>query len=482
MKRNLGVVITLSLLALCGCRTTEEVMRDYNSEFSRGEYRRGANETAELAAEGGNDALLWHLLAGSAYRLAGDDAREAAFRELEAADLAFGDNDMKGVFARGASSSWAMMVNDTVFDYDGGGLERIFSCLYKAIDFLDRGQPSQARIDLNRAGQYQERWLYDRRKEIEEARKRFDDDARSYVNSQRTKGTSSSSNSALVNSAISDGALRNQFIEHCGFDPMQDGDVEKIASAKAYINPYAMHVEGVFRWLNGDSDRNELRDAAKYLPRSPMAKRDAAERRGGRRPRDQVWVYIEDGLCPERHEWRYNLPLFFVPGARDYLPYMSMAFPTLHPRDVASDYWRVDGQTPETICDVDALVKTEYDIYMKGAVTREITRTVIRAGMEIALGILAEQHKKQDDYWAYKLGQIAVAVWAASCTKADTRSWISLPKRVMAIRISRPPSGVVTISASQETINVELPPGNSMVFLRKPGRFAPTVVKKFTTK
>ena len=480
MKRILGIGVVGVLFALCGCRTTEEILRDYNSEFQRGIYQRGASETSELAASGGGDELLWHLLAGSAYRLSGE--HEQAFRHMEAADHCYGANDTKGVFSRGASSSWAMMVNDTVFAYDGGGVDRVFTCLYKAIDFLDQNNPSQARIDLNRAGQYQRNWLFDRRKEIEAARKRFDSDAQRYANSQRTTSSTASGSNAIVSSALSDATLRNQFIKNCGFDPTCDGDVEAIASTKGYMNPYELHVEGVFRWLNGDSDRNELRDAASCLPRSSMAKRDASERRANKFPRDQVWVYIEDGLCPERREWRCDLPLFLIPGARDYLPYVAMAFPTLQKRSVASDYWRVEDKTPEIICDVDSLVRTEYDIYMKGAVTREISRTVIRAGMEIALGILAEKHKSQNDYWAYKLGQVAVAVWAASCTRADTRSWVSLPKRVFAARIDRPESGLVTVRAAGETVTISLPRGNSMVFLRKPGSTSPTIVKKYTAK
>lgn len=469
---------------LAGCRTTEEVLRDYDAEFTRGVYSRGACETAELAQDCDGDELLWHLLAGSAYRLDGD--AQAAFREMEAADRGYGFNDTKGVFSRGATTTWAMMVNDTVFAYDGGGVDRVFTCLYKAIDFLAAGDTANARVDLNRAGQYQRNWLDDRKKEIAAAQKRFDADAESYIRSQRASGQGVRGSSQQAASVLKDDSLRSQFIQNCGFDPASDADFNTLASTKAFVNAYAMHVEGVFRWLNGDSDRGELRDAAAYLPRAQMARRDAAERRAGRFPRDQVWVYIEDGMCPVRGEWRTDLPLWTIPGAGDYLPYVGMAFPTLVKRQAACDHWRVEDNMPEQVCDVDALVKTEYDIYMKGAVTREITRTIIRAGMEVALGILADEcarshdKNKQNQFWIYKIAQIGVAVWAKACTKADTRSWLALPKRVLAVRIDRPASGRITIRANSETVCVELPPGNSMVFIRKPGAFAPSVVKKHT--
>lgn len=465
---------------MSGCRTTDEVMRDFNADFSAGTYRRGADETASRAESGGADRLLWHQLAASGYRLCG--VPDEALRHLDAAEQCYAANDTRGVFASGTATATAMMVNDTLFDYDGGGVDRVFTCLYKAIDFLDAGNADLARVELNRAGQYQQNWLYDRRREIADAKKRFDSDANDYMRSQKVGSSNAGERASQVGSALADRTLRDKFIENCGFDPATGGDVEAIASSGAYMNAYALHVIGLFRWLTRSSDRNELRDAAAMRLSPGVVKRDAAECRDGATPRDQVWVFIEDGLCPARSEWRCDLPLFVIPGARDYLPYVAMAFPTLQNRGAGANWWYVEGEQPELLCDVDALVKTEYDIYMKGAVTREITRTVIRAGMEIALGILAEEHKKQNDYWAYKLGQVGVAVWAAACTKADLRSWTALPKRVLVARIARPESGVVGIRADGESFSFDVPPGNSMVFLRKPGPNAPTVVKKYTCR
>lgn len=477
--KNTGILaFVATALALAGCRTTEDVIRDYNLDFANGLYERGATETDGLAASGGGDALLWHQLAGSAMRLSGRE--RDAIAHFDAAERCYADNDTRSVFSRGASSTTAMMVNDTMFAYDGDGVDRVFTCLYKAIDFLSFGNVELARVELNRASQYQRNWLYDMRKEIEDARKRFDADANNYIKSQKAFSSSRSERQNQIDTALSDAQFRDKFIANCGFDPATSGDIEAIASSKAFMNPYALHLTGVFRWLANDSDKNDLRDLAALAPYCTTARRDASECRKGIRPENQVWVFIEDGLCPYRSEWRCDLPLYFIPGANRYLPYVAMAFPTLNYRSNAAENWRVGGNATERLADIDGLVKTEYDIYMRSALTREISRTLIRAGMEIALGILAESHRNQNDYWAYKAAQIGVALWAASCTKADVRSWTALPKRVLVARVDRPASGIISVKAGVETLELPVPPGNTLLFIRKPGPSAPAIVKSFT--
>lgn len=461
--------------AFAGCRTADDVMRDYDAGFAAGAYSAGAAETDSLAAKGGDDALLWHQLAGAAMRLDGDD--DGARRNLDAAEHCYAANDTRGIFSRAASASFAMMTNDAMFPYDGDGVDRVFTCLYKAIDFLAAGAEDKARVELNRAMQYQKNWLYDRRKDIEAARKRFAADSERYIRSQKASIAGARERARLAAAPLADAQFCRYVAANCAFDPSRDGDLEKLAGAKAYLNPYALHLTGLFRWLAGDSDRNELRDAAALARRSRTAQRDAAGRKARETPRDQVWVYIEDGLCPRRREWRFSLPLYYIPGAARYLPYVGMALPTLEYRAAGAADWRVAGAPTELLADIDAMVKAEYDIYMKEALAREISRTVIRACMEIALGILAERHKNQDDFWAYKAAQIGVAIWAAACTKADLRSWTALPKRVLVARVARPADGRLDISCGRHALTVALPPGNSIVFIRKSGPDAEPVAK-----
>ncbi len=141
----------------------------------------------------------------------------------------------------------------------------------------------------------------------------------------------------------------------------------------------------------------------------------------------------------------------------------------------------------EELASVESLMKIEYDVYMRGAVKREIVRTIVDAGIQAALGIAAEHEgRKADDgdsgarrrQLVLIASQYAVAAYSAVRRGADTREWASLPKRVFVARVARPADGVVKITADGQSVaEVTIPDGNAMIFVRKPGPKAAAVVK-----
>ena len=249
------------------------------------------------------------------------------------------------------------------------------------------------------------------------------------------------------------------------------------------MNAYVQHVCGVFRWLDGGGGRNFLKDAATLAPASAAA-RDFAEADKGLKPRNQVWIWAEDGLCPAREEWRIDLPLVLLPYAGRYVLYAGMALPYLRPRDMGATTWQVQAGGVTTpfaeSANMDKLLKTEYDVYMRGALTREITRTVVKTGVQIALGVAADHSGDSRHQLAMRLAQAGVAAWAASTTAADLRSWTALPKTVKCVRIDRPADGRLDVLADNQRIQVAVPEGNTLVFLRKPSPQAMPVVKQVT--
>ena len=476
MKTLELVVLSSVLAALVGCRTTEEVLRDYEANASVGNYGALPGEVAELADGGDDTRMLWNLLAGSGYYLAGDRAN--ALGRFDKAEDVQQEYDRASVFAKGGEGTLAMMTNDRAFAYDGGGQDRVFTCLYKAVDYMCGGDAVAARTELNRAAQHQENWLWERRKDLAAAQARMESDAKAYEDGQKEK--IEGDRSAQVNGVLSDASFLAQVREKCAFDPAVSGNPETLA-ARDYMNGYAAHVCGVFRWLNGDGGRNFLKDVAGLGVQNPAVSRDLAEIERGVRPSNQVWIWVEDGLCPCREEWRVDLPLAFMPYAGRYVLYAGMALPYLRERTWGAANWSVQsGGTVvpmAELANVDRLVKTEYDVYMRGALTREITRTVVKVGAQIALGCAADNTKDANHAAWLRFAQVGVATWAMSTTAADLRSWTALPKTVKAVRVDRPADGRITLVADGQAIPLELPRGNAMVFVRKPGPQAGPVVK-----
>ena len=482
MKVQFSVACVAFAAAVSGCRTAKDVLDDYEKDISLGQYDHAAVEVGEWADKGGGDELVWQLHAASAKSLAAD--QQGAIARFDKAEDVFIRNDQQSVFAQGADNTLAMMTNDKAFPYGGGGQDRVFTCLYKAIDYGVQGNKDAMRTELNRAAQHQENWLFERRRDIEAADERLKTDAENYRKQNAQNGQASQSaeeTSSAVGKAMADDSLSAQIKANCGFDPATDGRLETL-STKDYMNVYVQCVCGVFRWLSGDDDgKYFLRDASALKPENAMLQADFAAANAGGRPKDSVWVFVEDGLCPTREEWRIDLPLVLIPGLNRYVLYAGMAFPKLRERYSAVTAYSVSAGGSDLpmaeLENVDRLAKTEFDVYMRGALAREITRTIVKAGVQIALGVVAENVNDNYTQIALRASQLAAAGWAASVTGADIRSWTSLPKSVYACRVARPADGILTVNCGLEKVQINVPSGNAMVFVRKTSSAAPSVAK-----
>ena len=480
-ERNALVAAALfGAAAICGCR---HPMADYENSLVAGDYATAASIATEELKSGGNDELMWRLMAGGASRLAGDG--QAAIDQFDKAEDVMIDHDGTSVFAKGATGTWAMMTNDKAFPYDGGGQDRIMTCLYKAIDFAAAGKPDAARTELNRAAQHQENWLNERRKEIADAQDRLEKDAVAYKQEKQSETAGAGDKANVDGAAVVSGAFANadfaaQVKAQSGFDMATDGILDNLTKAD-WTNPYAEHVTGVFRWLNGDECRNHLKDAATYSLSNPTAARDFADVDQGRKPQNQVWVWLEDGLCPKREEWQIDLPLVLIPYVNMFGLYAGMALPRLVERDLAGSGWQVGSVPMAELVDMDAKIKTEFDVYFRAALIREITRTSVKVGTQIALGVVAANVDDWRTQAALYASQAAAAAWAASTVGADTRSWTTLPKKVHVARIDRPADGKVVLAGADGPLaEITVPPGNSMVFVSKPSPQAVPSVKVVT--
>ena len=263
-----AVGAALALACAAGCRTTEDVLRDYEAALMAGNYAAPVQETSELASKKDGSQLLWQLMAGGALYMADDKARALAM--FDAAEDAMIANDKTSVFAKAGTGALAMMTNDKAFDYDGGGQDRVFTCLYKAIDFLTSGNVNGARTEFNRAAQHQENWIWERRKDVAAASERMRRDASAYAAQKNAQMQGSDSQVAGV---LGNASFATQVQKNCNFNPATSGNLEMLVP-RDYMNTYVEHVAGVFRWLRGDggSDAARKSDGHFHIRRSQVLK------------------------------------------------------------------------------------------------------------------------------------------------------------------------------------------------------------------
>lgn len=473
--------LTLTSLALlfAGCRTTEEILNDYNADIVAGNFEKASAEVGEVAAKEDDSVVMWRLLTAGAQYLADD--KQNALKTFDLVEDAFSVRDHEGALSGAGETSLSILANERTIPYRGTGEDRVFTCFYKAVDYAAQGKRDAARTELNRAAQHQENWLWERREEIKEASEKLEKDSADYAKKEGDSSTDTSKVANATESAVGNDDFCAQIRENCGFDPRTSGNLENLGK-RDYLNAYVQHATGIFRWLNGDGGRDYLQSALDVKPEHPLVASDFAVCDSGR-PQNQVWVYVEDGLCSVRQEWRIDLPMVLIPYANRYVLYAGMAFPKLVERPAAANGYTLRGDNDERtglveLEDIDHLLKTEFDVYMSGCIKREITRTLVKVAVQVGFGIACDQTNDWRTQLALRAGQVGAATWAASTTAADLRTWTTLPKKVYAMRVTRPANGHLVLEGDGAVIaDITLPEGNSMIFVRKTSAAAPAVVK-----
>ncbi|MBQ7694717.1 MAG: hypothetical protein IJT50_06290 [Lentisphaeria bacterium] len=480
MKKFLFVLFAAGMLLTAGCGpTVAEIMAMHDQDLLTNNFNSSLPYMKGLVAgdkdRSGDDTPLWLLLVANAEMLSADRDAIRAFDEAEDVIL---KNDKE---ARNYVS--AMAVNDKQLKFEPGFQDRMFLSLGKATLYAAMNQKDAARTEFNRMMQYQENWLFERRKEIAASeaamKKSLEDqrknDAPAAVNQQsnRLKGDVRQTYNNLLNN----GSIAGMILKNCNYDLRNSGDISRL-KPNDYQNAYATHFCGVFRRLNGDDGVPYLRDAKNLKPASALVAADHAEADKNVPPQNDVWIYVEDGLCPIRLEVRMDLPMFLVPFAARYVKYIGIALPKQVYRSAAAGAYTVAGLPMEELENIDRLLKVEYDVYMNGAVKRELLRSLLKTASQVAPGVVRDAI---DDPYV-RMGctalQLAAASYAASTTQADLRTWNVLPKRVLMQHIKRPANGVIRLTADAQALDIQVAEGNTIIVVRKVAVTSPFVVRQ----
>ena len=236
-----------SVTGLSGCRSTEAILADYESRILVGKFAEAASEPAQKADEGGKDALCWQLHAAAAERLAGNN--DEAVRRFDLAEDLFVDFGERN---KAVDTTVSMMTGDGALPYAGEGQDRIFTCLYKAIDFGVLGKPAAVRTELNRAMLHQQNWRAERSAEIAAADEKMGRDARSYAQSNGVRQTAGSNAVSTVSRAFDDASFSAAIRANAGFDTARDGRLDLLTDDD-FTNAYLVRVNETFRRYVGDS-------------------------------------------------------------------------------------------------------------------------------------------------------------------------------------------------------------------------------------
>lgn len=477
-------------VAVSGCHTSDlDLMAKYADGVASGRTDVVCEDLVERTKEKSQSQLMWTLDAAVAKSFAGDiHASNALF---DFAENILADNDQTGSAYRGANQSVSFFSGDFALDYDCGGTERMFCNIYKAQNYAALGNRAAANTELNRALVRQEGWLSHCRDRIAQEQAKIDAD-------KAACATEQAKFSGNFVSVWASAELGNNLYMVYGYNPMNGGHPTFLAE-RSFMNPYLCHLAGVLKRITMSTGGEVyLKDAARLLPRHPVVTNDFAEAEVGKWPQNQVWIYVEDGMCARPEAVKIPFPNV-IPLQTLYAPDAAFYLPRLTPQPSSGVAYSVAGGAFVPLLDVDASLSADFRVRLNGIVAREVAKRVAMVGSEIAAGMIRDgalgvaaykqaRGKKKATQTATivaassTLVNLGMKAWNAATQSVDVRCWSALPQRVLVTRVARPTDGRVEVRAGNETLTVPVDEGNAIVWIRKPSQTAPATVRTFSVR
>ncbi|MBQ6470694.1 MAG: hypothetical protein IJJ33_01800 [Victivallales bacterium] len=437
---------------LIGCGSVGKY-RQAESLYYAGQYAQAAQsiDNREISS----NAVLAQLYAGSSWLMAGNPANAlTSFRRAE-----------QGMEIQDQTLNWGNAY--LARTYDGIQMQT-----YQGLAMLAQGQSDNARVAFNRL---EERQGKASRRNQAAIRKRQQETA-NVRNSQNNAQAASS-----VDSALNDSRNQAKIAEYNHL-------LDTWGAYADYENPASRFLSGLYRMFYRETgDASDAEKAAFQMrlaygmTNSPVAQQAYVLAEALANGHDEqgkaftqanidnyVAVIFENGLGPEKKEWRFDL---FIPYWRPL--YAGIALPYLVKRPVAHPHLTLgDGSAQigvtQPLCDVDRIVATEFRQEMPSIVAAAVTSAVIKVVLQAVISNGVAKHN--NNLAGFLTGTVG-SVLAAATTHADIRHWNLLPKEYQVALLPKPTSGTLTLGTPAGTalFNVTLPQqGPAIVFVKIP--------------
>jgi len=427
----------------------------FNTLYSSGQYLDAANfELKEKGNEKSDPSdLLQMLQAGAALRYARKYPQSTElFDECEEV-IKYSNEQL--VISDAGSAIFSVLVNDACLNFRGEEYDGVMVNTYKALNFWQIGKHDLARIEFNRALDRQRR-----------AKERFAEEI-SKMKEEIRRGQNKAPKMDInrtVNSPEIDKILKKKYSNLYAFDAYPD-----------FINPFTIYIAGLFFLSEGDYAKAAtlLKETYGMVEENPVVADDFATvekiLEGKRTEGHYTWIIFENGLGPEKEEFRVDLPIFLVTNKVKYagialprLKFRSRAFPFLVVRNVGEETSKTTA-----LASMDRVIQTEF----KMRYPLIVTRAVISMLMKTSVQYLAQ--KKLGN-----IGGLLAAVYQLATTAADIRMWTALPKEFQIGKIVTPECGSVIIATpGGKAYKVSVPKKkSSLIYVKIPSRGARVVI------
>jgi hypothetical protein len=433
-KRGIQPLLFAAAIGLLatGCRTYEQQNRVIQS-WHQGNLPSAAAEATKMADQNANnkDAIVWRLEQGAVLR--GNGQCEASNKAFDQAQDRI-DQYSQEAKVKVGNEAGALLSNQANLPYTGRAYDGIMLNTYKALNYLQLGEPDKTRVELIRAYQRQQDAVADNQRRIEK------------VQGEAAK----SKDKATMDKAEQDPKFKSQ---------MQGAytDLDNLKAYANYVNPFTVYLDGLY-FMADAVDASDLERARKsfervvgFDPDNEYVKQDLAtvdDLMNGKPLPPTTYVIFETGCAPVRGQIRIDIPIIVTK-----VSYVGAAFPTLKPQGNYQPSLTVTAngtsQTTSLVASMDSVIGLDFKNEMPVVITKTIAATVTKAVAAYAVNEAANQQSSLLGF----ASQIGTAVAQVAVNIADTRTWTTLPKEFQACRIPTPPDRKIelTVGGSQKT-------------------------------
>jgi uncharacterized protein len=416
--------ITAVIAIGTGCQTYTSQTKTMKGAWDSGNARQAAVEFGKTADQcGGGDSVIWHLEAGTAYRIVGDFTESNRHLTNAVAQIEKFEQQARIKVGREAA---AVMSNQQNLPYEGRSYDKIMLHTYLALNHLAIGEVDKARPEIIAAYQCQQDAVEENKRRIEKA--------------QETEKQSKD----------------RQTIEKARSNPKfnqgVDGVTKELEGFKFYanyVNPFTVYLDGLY-FLHAGTDGSDLERARKSLSRVLeitgsnqfiVADLQLAESGNAIRLTPCTYVVFETGQAASRDQVRIDIPIIITS-----VSYVGAAFPKLvfhndHAKELTVKAGAIEEKTV-MIANMDSIIALDFKNEWPVVLTKTMISTVTKAVAAYAINEAAAQQST----YAGLFARVMTAATQAAMNIADTRSWTTLPKEFQVARIATPADRKITLS------------------------------------
>jgi len=458
----LGVLAT-------GCRTYKD-QNHVVQYWEQGRMTNAVKEAASMVKKNANnkDTIIWRLEQGAVLRGAGQ--YEESNKAFDLAQEKMDDYENKAKVRIGQETG-ALLSNQAELDYEGRAYDGVMLNTYKALNYLQLGEPDKARVELIRAYQRQQDAVAVNQKRIAKAQAE----------------AANSKDKAAIDKAQQDPKLQAQ----------TQGAYASVDNLKAYadyVNPFTVYLDGLF-FMADAADGSDVERARKsfervvgFDPDNPYVKQDLAmvnDLIQGKPLPPTTYVIFETGRAPMRDQIRIDVPLFLVSKAT----YVGAAIPTLKPQgnflpslivtasNSSTNPAEVTTATTSLVASMDSVIGLDFKNELPTVISKTITSTIIKA---VATQLVSNNSSQGESVLALLMVAYQIAV-----NIADERTWTTLPKEFQACHLPTPPDRRIELATpdGREKIPVTIGDGTiNLIYVKSITATGPLLVTQMKLK